>query len=211
MSAILVWILAIGVSTAALAVTAALKLQFIHMAIGAAVAVFMALAAIAEVRAADGNDARAEISLRHSGLVWIWLALSLFVTYAFLLSWRPWMSLFVACLLSGGLCLFLASTLQSASEGSLRDDRFARMARLIAIAQLVVAAIGLATLALETFLRQSIDTRLEGWAAGSLCLFGFLALVAISLNALRMEGEESAEGHSKSPAAPAGERLKSLS
>lgn len=191
MSAIVIWILAIGFGTAALTVAAALKLQFLHMVVTAAVTVFMALAAIAETRRADDNDARAAISLRHLGLVWTWVALNLFVTYGYIITWRPWMLLFVACFLSGGLCLFLASTLQAARQSATRDDQFARMARLIAIAQLVVTGIALAALGLETFLWRSIDTRLQGWAAGSLCLFGALAIAAISLNALRAEAVSS--------------------
>jgi hypothetical protein len=200
MSAIIIWILAIGLSTAGLTVAAALKLQYLHMVITAAVSVFMALAAIAEMRRAESNDARAAISLRHLGLVWTWVALNLFVTYAYILMWRPWMSLFIACFLSGGLCLFLASTLQAARDAGAQDQQFARMARLIAIVQLVVTAIALAALALETFLWQSIDTRLQGWAAGSLCLFGALAIAAISLNALRAETEQAPAHLSPGPA-----------
>lgn len=133
MSAIFVWIVSIGLGTAALTVTAALKLYYLHMAVAAAVAVFMALAAIGEVRAAASDEDRAQVSLRHLGLVWIWTALNLFVTYAFGFTWRPWLPLFSGCFLAGGLCLFLASTLRQAVEENQPDPLFSRMARLIAM------------------------------------------------------------------------------
>ena len=187
MSAIFVWIVSIGLGTAALTVMAALKLHYLHMAVAAAVSVFMALAAIGEVRAAATDDDRAQISLRHLGLVWTWTALNLFVTYAFGLAWRPWLPLFSGCFLMGGMCLFLASTLRDAVDQNLPDPRFSRMARLIAIAQLVVTGCTVLTLFLEMFVLQSTNGLHQGWAARNLFLFSSLALAAISLSTLRME------------------------
>lgn len=187
MSAIFVWIVSIGLGTAALTVTAALKLHYLHMAVAAAVAVFMALAAIGEVRAAATGDDRAQISLRHLGLVWIWTALNLFVTYAFGFTWRPWMLLFSGCFLAGGLCLFVASTLRHAVEENQPDPMFARMARMIAMVQLVVTGCAVASLFLEIFVFQPVGALQQGWAARNLFLFSSLALAAISLNTLRLE------------------------
>lgn len=186
MSAIVVWILSIGVGTAALTVAAALKLHYIHMAVAAAVAVFMALAAIGEVRAAATQEDRAQISMRHLGLVWTWTALNLFVTYAFGYTWRPWLPLFSACFLAGGLCLFVASTLRQAVDDNRPDPLFSQMARLIAIAQLVVTGSTVLSLFLE-MLVLSADGLQQGWAARNLFLFSSLALAAISLNTLRLE------------------------
>jgi hypothetical protein len=187
MSAILVWIVSIGVGTAALTVSAALKLHYLHMAVAASVAVFLALAAISEVRAAATGDDRAQISLRHLGLVWIWTALNLFVTYAFGYTWRPWMPLFSGCFLAGGLCVFVASTLRRAVEDNQPDPQFSRMARLIAIVQLVVTGSAVLSLFLELFVLPSFGLLQQGWAARNLFLFSSLALAAISLNMLQME------------------------
>jgi hypothetical protein len=192
MSAIVVWILSIGVGTAALTVAAALKLHYIHMAVAAAVAVFMALAAIAEVRTAATHEDRAQISLRHLGLVWTWTALNLFVTYAFGYTWRPWLPLFSACFLAGGLCLFLASTLRQAVEDNRPDPLFSRMARLIAIMQFVVTGSTVLTLFLEMFVL-SVEGLEQGWAARNFFLFSTLALSAISLTTLRMETESETD------------------
>lgn len=187
MSAIFLWILSIGVGTAALTVTAALKLHSIHMAVAAAVSVFMALTAIRDVRAATTREDRAQISLRHLGLVWTWTALNLFVTYAFGFGWRPWLLLFSGCFLAGGLCLFVASTLRRAVEENLPDPLFSRMARMIAIVQLVVTGCTVLSLFLEMFILQSAGVLQQGWAARNLFLFSSLALAAISLSTLRME------------------------
>ena len=187
MSAIIVWTLSIGVGTAALTVAAALKLHYIHMAVAAAVAVFMALAAISEVRSAATHEDRAQISLRHLGLVWTWTALNLFATYAFGFTWRPWLPLFSGCFLAGGLCLFVASTLRQAVDDNRPDPLFSQMARLIAIVQLVVTGSTVLSLFLEMFVLPSIDGLQQGWAARNLFLFSSLALAAISLSTLRME------------------------
>jgi hypothetical protein len=187
MSTILLWIVSIGLGTAALTVSAALKLHYLHMSVAAAVSVFMALAAIGEVRAAATGDDRAQISLRHLGLVWIWTALNLFVTYAFGYTWRPWMPLFSGCFLAGGLCLFVASTLRRAVEDNQPDPQFSRMARLIAIVQLVVTGSTVLSLFLEIFILPSSGVLQQGWAARNLFLFSSLALAAISLNMLQME------------------------
>ena len=187
MSAIFVWIVSIGLGTAALTVTAALKLYYLHMAVAAAVAVFMALAAIGEVRAAVSDEDRAQISLRHLGLVWIWTALNLFVTYAFGFTWRPWLPLFSGCFLAGGLCLFVASTLRQAVEENKPDPLFSRMARLIAMVQLVVTGSTGLSLLLEIFIFQPGILLQQGWAARNLFLFSSLALAAISLSTLHLE------------------------
>lgn len=187
MSAIIVWTLSIGVGTAALAVAAALKLHYIHMAVAAAVAVFMALAAIGEVRAAPTHEDRAQISLRHLGLVWTWTALNLFATYAFGFTWRPWLPLFSGCFLAGGLCLFVASALRQAVDENQPDPLFSQMARMIAIVQLVVTGSTVLSLFLEMFVLSSIGGLQQGWAARNLFLFSSLALAAIGLSMLRME------------------------
>ncbi len=187
MSAIFIWIISIGLGTAALTVAAALKLHTLHMAIAAAVSVFMALAAISDVRGGATVEDRAQISLRHLGLVWIWTALNLFVTYAFGYTWRPWLPLFSGCFLTGGMCLFLASTLREAVEENQPDPLFSRMARVIAMVQLVVTGSTVLSLFIEMFLQPSADVLHQGWAARSLFLFSSLALAAISLSTLHME------------------------
>lgn len=187
MSAIFIWVISIGLGTAALTVTAALKLHALHMAIAAALSVFMALTAISEVRRGATVEDRAQISLRHLGLVWIWTALNLFVTYAFGYAWRPWLPLFSGCFLAGGMCLFLSSALREAVEEEQPDPMFSRMARLIAIVQLVVTGITVLSLFLEMFVLSTADVLHQGWAARSLFLFSSLALAAISLSTLHME------------------------
>jgi hypothetical protein len=202
MSAIFVWMVSIGLGTAALTVTAALKLYYLHMAVAAAVSVFMALAAIRDVRAASSDEDRAQISLRHLGLVWIWTALNLFVTYAFGFTWRPWLPLFSGCFLMGGLCLFLASTLREAVEANQPDPLFSRMARLIAMMQLAVTGGTVLSLLLEMLLLPSNDGLQQGWAARNLFLFSALALAAISLSTLRMETAPEAAHSGPDRAAP---------
>ena len=97
------------------------------------------------------------------------------------------MPLFSGCFLAGGLCVFVASTLRRAVEDNQPDPQFSRMARLIAIVQLVVTGSAVLSLFLELFVLPSFGLLQQGWAARNLFLFSSLALAAISLNMLQME------------------------
>lgn len=186
MSAFFVWMVSIVIGTAMLAVTAAHSALYLHLVLAAAVVAFVALAGVAEMGATFTREVRAAVGLRYLGLVWIWTALNLFVTYAFGLGWLPWLPLFVGFFAFGGMCNLLASMLGRAAEHHEQDEPFVRMARLIALAQLAVTGSVLLSLLLGMFL-VPVALRESAWAANNLFLVSALALAAISLNVLRIE------------------------
>lgn len=193
MSGMIIWVLGIGVSIAAMIVAAALKLQYIHMAIAAVVCVFMALAAISEVRAtpedADQPHLRASTSMRYLGLVWTWGALALITTYASVLKWSMWVPFFVLCFLAGGLFLFVSATLRKDGESGQKDEKIVRVGRGLAMAQLIATGVGLVVLLAKGSFEPTVELGHQFWAANNLFLFGALALGAISWNALLMESK----------------------
>ena len=126
MQSMVIWMLGIGISIAAMVVTAALKWHYIHMLVAALVSILVALSAFQETRAdAEGRADMghlASTNLRYIGLVWTWGALAIFVTYAFkILEWREWLHFFIGLLVLAGLSLFLSATLRKDSDAKDSD------------------------------------------------------------------------------------------
>ena len=200
MSSMIIWMLGIGLSVAALVVTAALKMFYVHMAIAALISILVALVSFSEARSADAGEipggSGIEISLRHMGLVWTWGALALLVTYAFdVLSWREWWQFFIAFFVLAGLSLFLSATLRKDAEAGVGDDMLVKVARGFAIFILVAMLITMAGLLLDGKMWRfsTIAGNRRGsqdWAANNIFFFGALALAAISWNAIKMTGRQ---------------------
>ena len=200
MSSLVIWMLGIGLSAAALVLAAAQKLFYVHMVVAALISILVALASFSETRAAEaGGDRGAggiEIALRHMGLVWTWGALGLFVTYAFdILSWREWWQFFIAFALLAGLSLFLSATLRKDKESGSRDDTLIKVARGFSIFILVAMLITMAGLLIDGKMWRfttvaGLRRGSQDWAANNIFFFGALALAAIGWNAVRITGEK---------------------
>ena len=194
MLSIVLWVLGIGASVAALVVTAALKLHdmnmaYLHMAITAAVSIGMALVAMLQLReeAPDsrvGHAIKASAGLRHMGLVWTWAALALFATYAFVLQWREWWHFALAFALLAGVCLWLAVTLRRDARAGSEDDTMLKLARILTIVHLATGLITMLGLVIDGKMVRFMVPRHQDWAAQNIFFFGALALAAISWTAL---------------------------
>lgn len=197
MSAMVIWILGLALATAVLIVTAAMKLYYLHMATAAVVSIFIALAAHSENRSAIAANASegelASLNARFMGIVWSWGALALLATYLFVLSWREWWQFFIVFALLAAVSLFFATTLNPqdpARTGRSGDDTMLKLARYLAIAQLVgslVVMIGLLVDAKMWRFTTAAGQRVgwEDWAANNIFFFGALALASISWLALQ--------------------------
>jgi hypothetical protein len=200
MASMVIWVLGIGLSVAALVLAAAQKMFFVHMAITALISILVALASFSETRAAEGDPTRAghsiEVSLRHMGLVWTWGALALFVTYAFnILSWREWWQFFIAFFVLAGLSLFLSATLREDAETGTSDDMLVKVARGFSIFILVAMLITMVGLLVDGKMWRfttiaGMRRGSQDWAANNVFFFGALALAAISWNAIRITGQK---------------------
>ena len=194
MSSMVIWMLGIGVSVAALVVTAAIKWPFVHMAVAALVSILMALSAYQETRAGvAGKVSQGELAstnMRHMGLVFAWGALAIFVTYAFaILQWREWLHFFVAFLVLAGLSLFLSATLRKDSDAKDDDETMLTVAWVFAIVVLVAMLVTMAGLLLDGKMwRFSVPAGQrpgsQDWAANNIFFFGALSLAAIAWNAI---------------------------
>jgi hypothetical protein len=196
MSAMIIWILGIAIGIAALVVTASMKLYYVHMGVAAIVSIFMALAAYADNRTARAaqvpENEIASLNARFMGAVWSWGALSMLVTYLFVLSWREWWQYVIVFAGLACVCLFFASLLsgdKTANRGG--DETMLKLARNLAMAQLVGAGIVMLGLLIDGKMwrfKTAAGQRVgwEDWAANNIFFFGAMALAAISWLAVQL-------------------------
>ncbi|MGE0766730.1 MAG: hypothetical protein AB7L90_09725 [Hyphomicrobiaceae bacterium] len=203
MGSMVIWMLGIGLSVAALVVTAAAKHFYLHMALAAIVSIALAVASYAEVRAAtasatsDGQGVA--VSLRHMGLVWTWGALGLFATYAFgVLTWREWWQFFIAFVLLAGLSLFLAATVRKDAASGVTDPMLMKVARGFAIFILIAMVITMVGLLIDgkmwrfnTIPGQRPNS--QDWGANNFFFFGALALAAIGFHVVKLTNARQAK------------------
>ena len=189
-----IWILGLAVGTAALIVSAAMKLYYVHMGVTAVISVFIALAAYSQNRAAlAANEPQGELSslnARFMGIVWTWGALALLVTYLFVLSWREWWQFFIVFAVLACVCLAFAVILRGDRAGRGDDETMLKLARYLAIAQLVGSAVVMVGLLVDGKMwrfKTAAGQRVgwEDWAANNIFFFGALALASISWLALQ--------------------------
>lgn len=195
MSSMIIWMLGIGASVALLVISAAMKLHYLHMVVAAIVAILVALSAFRDARQEASNQAGlalvASANLRHMGMIWAWGAVTIFATYAFrILTWREWMTFFVALMVLSGLSLFLSATLRKDGEAGTKDDTMLKVARGYAIfmlAAMVITMIGLIVdgklWRFATVAGQRPNS--QDWAANNIFFFGALAMAAVAWNTIQ--------------------------
>ena len=137
MTSMFIWMLGIALGIAILVVSAAAGQPLTHMAASALISLVIAIIAIRENRTLHATGASnatvASSTARHMGFVWVWGALSLLVTYFFILKWHEWLHFFLAFAVAGALCLFIASTLDRDSRAGREDETMMTVARYLTI------------------------------------------------------------------------------
>jgi hypothetical protein len=175
------------VSVCAIILSAAIGAPVLHMAMTGSVSLVCALFAIRERRALQSAGASpsaiASATARYMGLVWVWGALGLLVTYFFILRWPEWWSFFIGFAAIGVLCLFFAATLERDAKAGRDDETMLSLGRYLAIGQLIGMGITVFGLAIDPD-KELLSTAHPDWAANNIFLFGALALAAITAHAL---------------------------
>jgi len=188
MSSMVIWMLGITASIVFLVLSAAARQPFLHMIVGATVALLFALTAISENRKLRTEGASATLiassTARHMGLVLIWGAIGLFVTYNFILKWREWWHFFLALTAAAGLCLFFAATLRKDAEAGKDDPVMAKLGRIMATLLTGGMFLTMIGLIVDGKMTRFQNPRFTDWAANNIFFFGAVALAAIGINAL---------------------------
>lgn len=189
MASMIIWMLGIALGIAVLVLSAAAGQPLLHMAVSALISLVIAWLAIRENRTLTAAGAAkatvASSTARHMGFVWVWGALSLLVTYYFILKWHEWLHFFSAFAIAGALCLFIANTLDRDTLAGREDETMMTVARYLTIVQLVGMVATVIGLIVDGKMTRFLTPRFTDWAANNIFFFGAVALAAISLNALR--------------------------
>jgi hypothetical protein len=193
MGSMTAWVLGLGVSIAALAWTAALKLQttemaYVHAAIAAVASAAIALASVRalpeDAKGLVGRILKAGTGLRYAGLVWAWGMAGLFITYAFVLQWKEWWHFTLIFAVLAAVCLYLSSLLQKDAQSGSEDETLFKLARILLRVHLGAAVITVIGLLIDGKMVRFLVPRHHDWAAQNIFFFGALALAAISWFAL---------------------------
>jgi hypothetical protein len=180
--------LTLGISLSAIVVSAAVGRPEVLMAMTGLVSLVMAVMGLRDDRALRAKGAsRSEIgasNARYMGLVWVWAALGLLMTYFFLpTEWREWWHFFLATALVGVLCLFFATAMQRDADKGSVDDTMLKLGRLLTYGQLAGMLAVVAGLLIDPG-KRFLDVGFPDWAANNIFFFGAVALAAISANAI---------------------------
>ncbi len=181
------WGVLLVIGVAAVFYGAATDRLELHMGLTALVCLVFAVAAVWErsrlTAGGAGETALAATTASSMALVWAWAALSLLVTYVFVLSWIEWWQYVLGAGAIAALCLFFAAMLSRDAAAGREDQAMLKLTRYLAIGQLVGMVAAMIGLVLDDKMPRSHGK--PDWAASSIFFFGAASLAVISLNALR--------------------------
>jgi hypothetical protein len=187
MNSALIWGVFLAVGVAAVYFSAAAGRPELHMALTALACLGYAVAAVWErrrlVAGGAGEAALASSTAGSMALVWAWAALSLLLTYVFVLSWGEWWQYVLGAGAIAALCLLFSGMLSRDAAAGREDPTMLKLARYLTIGQLVGMIVAMVGLVLDDKMPRSPEK--PDWAASTIFFFGAASLAAISLNALR--------------------------
>jgi hypothetical protein len=178
--AMVIWMLALGVCTGAMAMAAGGRLQAVFHLIAVLVAVFLALSAVRDIRGAHragaGALAAAAVATRYLTITWLWGATTVFIVYAAVIEWAGcWWAFVAGSVTSAAICAVLGRRVARMAEDG-ESDAAVGLARLLANVHLAAGAIAIVKLVAVT----GLPFKDAGWAASSITLCGALALIVIA-------------------------------
>jgi hypothetical protein len=187
MNSALVWGVLLLIGVAVVFYGAVADQPELHMGLTAAVGLGLAVAAVwgrhRLVVGGAGEATLAADTARSMALVWAWAALSLLLTYVFVLSWGEWWQYVLGAGAIAGLCLFFAATLSRDAAAGREDQAMLKLARYLTVGQLVGMVAAMIGLILDEKMPRAHAK--PDWAASTIFFFGAASLAIISLNALR--------------------------
>lgn len=183
------WMFALTISVCAIVFAAAWSEPGIHMGLCALIAlVFIVMAIIENNRLRAAGVSKSEIAsstARYCGLVWSWGALAIAVTYGALLEarWPEWWQFFAGFGAAAIASLWFSNLLARDAAAGKVDEAMLKMGRTLTIVQVVGVIAALVTMFIEGKFPRAVTY--ADWAGCNIFVFGGLAIIAISLNALR--------------------------
>lgn len=163
----------------------------IHAAVIAAASLIFAVLAVLEQRrltaAGAGRAAVAASSARHVAYVWMLGAMSVILTYNFILQWREWLAFGLGMIVIAGLCLLLASLFDSDAKAGKTDEAMLGLTRTLTIIQTIGMVIAMVGLVIDGKFAIGLAASRSDWAANNTFFFGALAVAIIGAYGLMTE------------------------
>lgn len=192
MAALVIWMTAFTIGTCVTVLSAATGNYGLHLGVTALVTLSIAIVAVQTHRQQMAQNAKrsalAATTSRYIGLVWIWAACAILVTYEFILTWREsWQFVFGLAII-GALCIGLAIMFDRDAEAGKEDETMLSLGRTLNLLQMVgmlMAVIGL--VADGKFLLAPRGVMRSDWAANNIFFFGAIAVALIGAHALIAE------------------------
>lgn len=166
------------------------RMAYVHAGIAAATALIVAGFAVRQCRVLLAKAASAsEIASSNAwymGVIWGWGTLALIATYGTgVLVWNEWWHFVLAFAVAAGLSLYFANALKKDALVGKEDETMLRIARYLAIVQLVGMVITMLGLIIDGKMVRFMTLRFTDWAANNVFFFGALGIAVISAYALR--------------------------
>lgn len=183
------WMFALTASVCAIVLTAATGDTNGHMAACAMIVLaFIATAFIENknlIAAGEPKSIVASSTARYCGLVWAWGALSIAVTYGVMLQdrWPEWWQFFLGFGAAAVASIWFANMMARDGAAGKVDEAMIKLGRTLTIVQIVGVIAALVTMFIEGKFPRPVS--FADWAGCNIFVFGGLAIIAISLNALR--------------------------
>jgi hypothetical protein len=182
MLAMVIWIVAIGVSLGLMLVTAAADMDGLHLMLASLITSCIAACGIRDVFKFEEDrncpTGRAAILSRYIGVMWAWSAIAILITYDLVLSWDGWYIAFLILSIGAAASLFVSSILKREATTRDGDLRLVGMVDVVARAQFVISCLALgALLAGGKF--SNVAGGDAAWASVNICIsaaMGFAVL-----------------------------------
>lgn len=182
------------VAIAATVAAATFADPFYHVVAAALVSLYAFITAFGDNSALRNNgaikSAIAAATARHFAWVWLWGGLAILLTYTLIIDrrWPEWWQFAAGFTLAGVMSLFFARGLARDASAGKADEGMLKAGRWLTIAQMVGVIAALATMFIEGKYPRS--TSYADWAGINIFMFGGLAIVLISINALREQSPD---------------------
>lgn len=183
------WLCALTAAIFATILAATANQPILQMAATAAVSIAIALLAIRDhrkLRDVGGSaSAVASSTARYLALIWAWAALTLLITYVFIIQqhWPEWWQFFLGFAFAAVASLGFSAMLDRDRAAGNTDPALVKFGRILVKAQVIGMFAGVASLFVDGKFPRA-ETYAD-WAGCNIFFFGALAIAAISLDALR--------------------------
>lgn len=192
MPAIIIWMTSFTIATCSTVLSAASHAYTFHLCVTATVTLAIAVMAVQAHRQlmAEGGSrsALAASTSRYIGMIWIWAACAVLITYQFILTWREALPFVFGLMVVGAGCLCLAIMFDREAAVGREDETMLGLGRTLNTIQMVgmlIAVIGL--VADGKFGAGAKLVQRPDWAANNIFFFGALAVALVGAQALISE------------------------